>query len=141
MRRFQQILLFVIALHAGHALASSAEAPPPGDHELPPGEDKEHAIPEAAPPAFTFFVRGIEPDFIDVVLKAQLAEAAWEKEMAAKAAAASAVKAGDKGKPGEKPVSAKDQPAGKKVEEFGGPQGLEPTRYGDWERNGIVSDF
>ncbi|MFK7973823.1 MAG: DUF1674 domain-containing protein [Rickettsiaceae bacterium] len=26
-------------------------------------------------------------------------------------------------------------------EEFGGPKGLEPTRYGDWEKNGRVSDF
>jgi hypothetical protein len=25
--------------------------------------------------------------------------------------------------------------------ETGGPKGLEPTRYGDWERKGIVSDF
>jgi hypothetical protein len=25
--------------------------------------------------------------------------------------------------------------------EIGGPRGLEPTRYGDWERNGRVSDF
>jgi hypothetical protein len=25
--------------------------------------------------------------------------------------------------------------------EIGGPKGPEPTRYGDWERNGIVSDF
>jgi hypothetical protein len=25
--------------------------------------------------------------------------------------------------------------------ESGGPQGPEPTRYGDWERKGIVSDF
>jgi hypothetical protein len=25
--------------------------------------------------------------------------------------------------------------------EFQGPKGLEPTRYGDWERNGIASDF
>jgi hypothetical protein len=25
--------------------------------------------------------------------------------------------------------------------EIGGPSGLEPTRYGDWERNGRVSDF
>ncbi len=25
--------------------------------------------------------------------------------------------------------------------EIGGPKGLEPTRYGDWERNGRVSDF
>jgi len=27
------------------------------------------------------------------------------------------------------------------VPEFGGPSGPEPTRYGDWERNGRVSDF
>jgi hypothetical protein len=25
--------------------------------------------------------------------------------------------------------------------EIGGPSGPEPTRYGDWERKGIVSDF
>ena len=25
--------------------------------------------------------------------------------------------------------------------EVGGPSGPEPTRYGDWERNGICSDF
>jgi hypothetical protein len=25
--------------------------------------------------------------------------------------------------------------------EFSGPQGPEPTRYGDWERKGIASDF
>jgi hypothetical protein len=25
--------------------------------------------------------------------------------------------------------------------EHGGPKGPEPTRYGDWEVNGIVSDF
>ena len=29
----------------------------------------------------------------------------------------------------------------KKVEEIGGPPGPEPTRYGDWEAKGIVSDF
>lgn len=36
-----------------------------------------------------------------------------------------------------KPVEQK--PA--KVPEIGGPSGPEPTRYGDWERNGRVSDF
>ena len=25
--------------------------------------------------------------------------------------------------------------------EIGGPKGPEPTRYGDWERKGLVSDF
>lgn len=32
--------------------------------------------------------------------------------------------------------------AGKHLpKEIGGPTGPEPTRYGDWERKGIVSDF
>jgi hypothetical protein len=25
--------------------------------------------------------------------------------------------------------------------ETGGPRGLEPTRYGDWEKKGLISDF
>ncbi len=29
----------------------------------------------------------------------------------------------------------------KRVKEIGGPKGPEPTRYGDWERKGIISDF
>jgi len=28
-----------------------------------------------------------------------------------------------------------------KPQEIGGPKGPEPTRYGDWEKNGRVSDF
>lgn len=35
--------------------------------------------------------------------------------------------------------SDKDQT--KLVKEIGGPKGPEPTRYGDWERKGIISDF
>jgi hypothetical protein len=31
--------------------------------------------------------------------------------------------------------------AGKKPPEYQGPQGPEPTRYGDWEKKGIASDF
>jgi hypothetical protein len=31
--------------------------------------------------------------------------------------------------------------ATKRPREIGGPSGPEPTRYGDWERNGRVSDF
>lgn len=27
------------------------------------------------------------------------------------------------------------------AKESGGPKGPEPTRYGDWERNGLASDF
>jgi hypothetical protein len=38
-----------------------------------------------------------------------------------------------------KPVPAPETP--KKVEEIGGPPGPEPTRYGDWQFNGKVTDF
>ncbi|HKW53365.1 MAG TPA: DUF1674 domain-containing protein [Stellaceae bacterium] len=37
----------------------------------------------------------------------------------------------------EKPQPSKTVPA----REIGGPKGLEPTRYGDWESNGRCSDF
>ncbi len=46
------------------------------------------------------------------------------------------------------PTPSTGKPAGKpptgdtgKVKEIGGPSGPEPTRYGDWERNGICVDF
>ena len=58
---------------------------------------------------------------------------------------------------GRSPAPAKDGPAGGDTRprrrarepakkpprevEIGGPKGPEPTRYGDWERKGIVSDF
>ncbi len=29
----------------------------------------------------------------------------------------------------------------KKIKEIGGPKGLEPTRYGDWEKAGRCIDF
>ena len=35
--------------------------------------------------------------------------------------------------------AARSQPS--RPPEHNGPQGPEPTRYGDWEKNGIVSDF
>ena len=31
--------------------------------------------------------------------------------------------------------------AAERPRELQGPKGLEPTRYGDWERKGIASDF
>ncbi|MBV9550058.1 MAG: DUF1674 domain-containing protein [Alphaproteobacteria bacterium] len=34
-----------------------------------------------------------------------------------------------------------DEHATKLPPELGGPKGPEPTRYGDWERKGIASDF
>jgi hypothetical protein len=33
------------------------------------------------------------------------------------------------------------QAAAEKAAESGGPAGLEPTRFGDWERKGIAVDF
>lgn len=44
-------------------------------------------------------------------------------------------------KPPEKPSVPPKKPEAPAPKEFGGPTGLEPTRYGDWERNGRVSDF
>ena len=32
-------------------------------------------------------------------------------------------------------------PAGDRPPEHGGPKGPEPTRYGDWEKNGRCIDF
>ena len=34
-----------------------------------------------------------------------------------------------------------EKAAGPKPKELNGPKGPEPTRYGDWERKGIASDF
>jgi len=48
--------------------------------------------------------------------------------------AAAKAKAETGGKPSEKPRNEKPR-------EIGGPEGPEPTRYGDWERKGICVDF
>jgi len=54
---------------------------------------------------------------------------------------------GAKSRPTEKTVVARDDassaksPPQPRPKEIGGPAGPEPTRYGDWERKGIVSDF
>lgn len=43
--------------------------------------------------------------------------------------------------PDDKPA-AKPQPAAKPpADEIGGPEGAEPTRFGDWEKSGRCSDF
>ena len=34
-----------------------------------------------------------------------------------------------------------EQASGPQPKEVNGPKGPEPTRYGDWERKGIASDF
>jgi len=48
----------------------------------------------------------------------------------AEAEARRAERAGRSGAPGQKTAN-----------EINGPSGLEPTRYGDWEKDGIASDF
>ena len=35
----------------------------------------------------------------------------------------------------------KPDPKSDIAKEIGGREGPEPTRYGDWEKNGIISDF
>jgi hypothetical protein len=50
----------------------------------------------------------------------------------------------DAPQPPRAPASPVAKPAGKPAEkpvEIGGPSGPEPTRYGDWERNGRCTDF
>ncbi|MDY6942401.1 MAG: DUF1674 domain-containing protein [Pseudomonadota bacterium] len=39
------------------------------------------------------------------------------------------------------PSGESKQRAAQKPKEIGGPQGLEPTRYSDWERKGRCIDF
>ncbi|HMM45425.1 MAG TPA: DUF1674 domain-containing protein [Candidatus Macondimonas sp.] len=47
--------------------------------------------------------------------------------------------------PAAKPTPVSPEPAAQQLpsppEEIGGPKGLEPTRYGDWERRGRCIDF
>jgi hypothetical protein len=40
-----------------------------------------------------------------------------------------------------KPKTETPKPGAHKPGEVGGPKGLEPTRYGDWERDGRCVDF
>ena len=47
------------------------------------------------------------------------------------------VKSGVKPQNGPSSITRVEQPPG----EIGGPKGPEPTRYGDWEKGGRVSDF
>jgi len=41
----------------------------------------------------------------------------------------------------ERRKQAEAEAAAKRPKEIGGPSGPEPTRYGDWEKKGIVTDF
>ena len=39
------------------------------------------------------------------------------------------------------PKTKESEISNEKEKEYGGPKGLEPTRFGDWEKNGRCSDF
>lgn len=54
------------------------------------------------------------------------------------AAGAKPAAAGDPAPPG---AAGAARSAGDRPREIGGPEGPEPTRYGDWERGGICYDF
>ena len=43
--------------------------------------------------------------------------------------------------PAPTPAAAAAAADGDRPTEYGGRKGPEPTRYGDWEKNGIISDF
>jgi hypothetical protein len=51
------------------------------------------------------------------------------------AAAARALQEADERRRTKKPAAETPEP------EIGGPQGPDPVRYGDWEKDGIASDF
>jgi hypothetical protein len=50
-------------------------------------------------------------------------------------------KAGERANAEAEARRAAEKPAPARPKEIGGPAGPEPTRYGDWERKGIISDF
>ncbi|MBI3676398.1 MAG: DUF1674 domain-containing protein [Proteobacteria bacterium] len=49
--------------------------------------------------------------------------------------------AGERAKAEAEARRAAAKPQSPKAKEVNGPKGPEPTRYGDWEKNGIASDF
>jgi hypothetical protein len=78
-------------------------------------DDREQDAPQAA--ALSSDGRSAQRKPLTPAAQRALAEAAERRAQA------------EKNKPAEKP------------REFQGPKGPEPTRYGDWERKGIASDF
>ena len=48
----------------------------------------------------------------------------------------------DEAAPAQKPEAEPEpEPAAKPAKEIGGREGLDPTRYGDWEKGGRAIDF
>ena len=50
-------------------------------------------------------------------------------------------KAGERARAEAEARRAAEPSEAEKPKELGGPKGPEPTRYGDWERKGLASDF
>lgn len=90
------------------------------DHHHEHGEHCDHADAGRAPAG-----QAAPPKVLSPAAQRALAEAA-ERRAQAEAAAQAAAKA---------------QGNEHRAKEYNGPQGPEPTRYGDWERKGIASDF
>ena len=63
------------------------------------------------------------------------------KTSSAEEIAARVREAGDRAKAEAESRRAKEAAQEPLPPELGGQKGPEPTRYGDWEKNGIVSDF
>ena len=63
-----------------------------------------------------------------------------EKDLTPQAVAERIAQAGERAKAEAEARRAKEQ---KQIlpPERGGPKGPEPTRYGDWEKKGLISDF
>ena len=63
------------------------------------------------------------------------------KTSSAKEVAARIREAGERAKAEAEARRAKEAAQKPLPPELGGQKGPEPTRYGDWEKNGIISDF
>ncbi len=57
------------------------------------------------------------------------------------AVAARIAEAGERARKEAEERRAAAKKAAEQPKEINGPKGPEPTRYGDWERKGVVSDF
>lgn len=64
-----------------------------------------------------------------------------EKGLSGKMSAEDKVQKGADTADGAKDKTAEKTPTADMPKEIGGRGGLEPTRYGDWEKDGIISDF
>lgn len=81
-----------------------------------------------------------EPGVIDATAPAK-AELRLAVEIPAKKLSAAAERALAEAAARRQTAASQPPEAPEIPKEINGPQGPEPTRYGDWERKGIISDF